>query len=155
MSAIAGSPAGAVPAKHRSLLVSILVRVPMVMLSVVCGLIARRYLVDPVAAGQAAGISFISPGGVIVAQVGFGAFPLAFAAFFLSCVLSPNRILTGLKTELTLLGFVIVIRIAAMTAMHSTETAKLLVPEVVASGLCLLAIHLQRNRERSPAVSAV
>jgi hypothetical protein len=128
--------------------VAALIRLPMIALTVVLILIAFRYLVHPVRTAAAAGIVFTSPGGLAVARVGFGAFPLGFVAFFLSCLFSPGRILLGLRTELTLLAIVIAVRIGAMEATHSTVTAKLLLPEVVMAALCMLAIRLERGRGR-------
>jgi hypothetical protein len=137
-----------VPLPQVSRVVAALIRIPMIACTVVFTLIAFRYLVDPVRAAAAAGIVFASPGGSTVARVGFGAFPLGFVAFFLNCLFSPGRILLGLRTELTLLAIVIAVRIGAMVATHSTETAKLLLPEVVIAGLCILAIRLERSRGR-------
>jgi hypothetical protein len=126
----------------------------MIALTVVLILIAFRYLVDPVRAAAAAGIVFTSPGGLTVARVGFGAFPLGFVAFFLSCLFSHSRILLGLRTELKLLAIVVAVRIGAMVATHSTETAKLLLPEVVMAAFCMLAIRLERGRGRLQPLAA-
>lgn len=135
------------PASSASRTVAVLIRVPMLALTVIFTLIAFKYLADPVHTAAAAGIAFTSPGGITVARIGFGAFPLGFVAFFLSCLFSPRRILLGLRIELALLAIVIAVRIAAMAAAHSTETAKLLVPEAVMAVLCVLAIRLARSRQ--------
>lgn len=124
----------------------------MIGLTVVLSLIAFRYLTNPVQAASAAGIAFTSPGGITVARVGFAGFPLAFAVFFLSCLVSQRRILTGLRTELTLLGIVMGVRMLGMAVAHSAETANLLVPEAAMAALCIIAIRLEmsrRKRERS------
>jgi hypothetical protein len=159
MSSIARHPSESLPdssvlANRSSRVVAALVRIPMIALTVIFTLIGFRYLVDPVHASAAAGIVFTSPGGVTVARVGFGAFPLGFVAFFVGCLFSPSRILLGLRTELTLLAIVIAVRIGAMAATHSTETAKLLLPEVVMAALCMLAIHLERGRRKLQPVVA-
>jgi hypothetical protein len=130
-------------------------RVPMIGLTVVLVLIAARYLINPAQSAAAAGISFTSPGGITVARVGFAAFPLAFAAFFLSCLFSQHRVLTGLRTELILLGNVIGVRLLGMALAHSTETAKLLVPELVMAALCTFAIRLETNRREREQVTAL
>ena len=159
MSSIARHPSQSLsdlstPAKRRSRVVAVLIRIPMIAVTVIFTLIGFRYLVDPVHASATAGIVFTSPGGVTVARVGFGAFPLGFVAFFLSCLFTPSRILLGLRTELTLLAIVIAVRVGAMAATHSTETAKLLLPEVVMAALCLLAIYLERGRRKlQPAIT--
>lgn len=142
------------PASSASRLVAVLIRIPIVALTVVLTLIAFRYLISPVQAAGAAGMAFTSPGGMTVARIAFGAFPLGFVAFFLSCLFSPRRILLALQTELTLLAIVIAVRIAAMAAARSAETAKLLAPEVVIAALCVLAIRLHLNRRKLERLAA-
>ena len=127
---------------------AIFTRVPMVMLTIILTVIAVRYLTNPVQAASAAGIAFTSPGGVIVARVGLAGFPLAFAAFFLTCLLSQGRLLEGLRTELMLLGIVIGVRALAMVLTHSAETARLFAPEFVMAALCIVAIRLEMNRRK-------
>lgn len=135
--------------EHRgSRAVAILTRVPLMMVTVIFTLIAFRYLTDPVRAASAAGIIFISPGGVTVARVGFAAFPLAFGAIALSCLLSPRRVLDGLYMVLILIGIVIVVRLLGMALEHSTETAKLLMPEGILAALSIVGVRLERARRR-------
>jgi hypothetical protein len=114
--------------------------------SFVLTLIAFRYLTNPVHAASTAGIAFTSAGGITVARVGLGGFPLAFAAFFLSCLFSHTRVLWGLRTELTLLGTVMGVRVLGMALARSAETANLLVPEAVMAVLCIIAIRLEIDR---------
>ena len=128
--------------------IAVFTRVPMVSLTVVLTLIALRYLINPVQAASEAGIAFTSPSGITVARVGFAGFPLAFAAFFLTCLFSQRRVLSGLRTELTLLGIVMGVRTLGMALAHSGETAKLLVPELAMTVLCILAIRVEINRRR-------
>ena len=128
--------------------VAVFTRVPMVSLTVVLTLIAFRYLINPVQAASAVGIAFTSPGGITVARVGFAGFPLAFAVFFLSCLFSQRRVLSGLRTELTLLGIVMSVRVLGMALAHSGETATLLVPELVMAVLCIFAIRVEINRRK-------
>jgi hypothetical protein len=120
----------------------------MVSLTVVLFLISCRYLFNPVAQAAAVGITFTSPEGITVARVGFAGFPLAFAAFFVTCLFSQRRILDGLRTEVILLGIVIAVRVLGMVLTHSTGTAKLLVPEFVMASLCILGIRLEIARLR-------
>lgn len=148
MSATTGKSNQPSQATTKPRLVAIFTRVPMVGLTIVLTLIAIRYLANPVQAGSAAGIAFTSPGGITVARVGFAGFPLAFGAFFLSCLFSQHRLLSGLRTELTLLGIVMGVRLLSMALAHSAETAKLLVPEAVMAVLCVLAIRLEINRQK-------
>jgi hypothetical protein len=78
--------------------------------------------------------------------VALGAFPLAFAVVLLICVLSRSRAILGLRTELILLGIVIGVRLLGMASTHSTETAKLLIPESVLVALTFLALHVEHRR---------
>lgn len=142
------------PASSGSPAVALLIRLPLLAVTVIFTLIAIRYLTDPVRTAAAAGITFTSPGGITVARIGFGAFPLGFVAFFLTCLFSPRRILLGLRIELALLAIVIAVRIAAMAAAHSTETATLLVPEVVIAAFCVLAVRLELNRRKAGRLAA-
>ena len=136
-----------------SRVVAVFTRAPMVSLTVVLTLIAFRYLTNPVQAASAAGIAFTSPGGITVARVGFAGFPLAFAVFFLSCLFSQRRVLSGLRTELTLLGIVRGIRVLGMALAHSAETAKLLAPELVIATLCMFAMRVEINRRKREQVA--
>lgn len=149
---IASYPPQALKSKT-SRLTAIFTRVPMVSLSIVLTLIAFRYLVNPVQAASEAGITFTSPSGITVARVGFAGFPLAFAAFFVTCLFSPRRILDGLRTELMLLGIVIGVRALGMVLTHSSETAKLFAPEFVIAALCALAIRVELNRRKRERLS--
>lgn len=146
---IARYPSQPLTANKSSRATTVLTRVPMVGLTIVLTLIAFRYLINPIAAAAAAGIAFTSPGGITVARVGFAGFPLAFAAFFLSCLFSQRRVLIGLRTELMLLGIVIGVRLLGMAVVHSADTAKLLVPEFVMVALCIVAMRLEINRRKN------
>jgi hypothetical protein len=128
---------------------AIFTRLPLAVLSIVLTLIALRYLVDPVGAAREAGIVFTSPGGITVARVGFAAFPLGFVGLFLSCIFSARKVLTGLRTELMLLGIVIAVRMLGMGLAHSSETGKLLVPEAVMAALCIAAIRVELHRRKT------
>jgi len=146
MSAIASAAPGTVGRSSR--VAAIFTKLPILVLTAILIMIALRYLISPVQTGAAAGISFTSPGGVTVARVGFGGFPLAFAAIFLACLFSRRHLLAGLRTELMLLAIVIGVRLVGMALAHSAETAKLLVPELVLSALCIFAIRLETDRRK-------
>ena len=123
----------------------VLIRFPIIALTAVLIMIAIRYLADPVGAAAQVGIAITSPGGMIVVRVGLGALPLGFAAFFAVCLFSEERLLSALHTELMLLGIVIAVRMTSMAAAHSSETAKLLVPETIMALLCIAAMQLKRS----------
>jgi hypothetical protein len=62
-------------------------------------------------------------------------FLVAFVVFFLTCLVRKHRVLLGLTTEFLLLVIVMVVRVAAMISVHSSVTAKLLLPEGVLAAL--------------------
>jgi hypothetical protein len=127
-------------------LADFLCRAPLIMLTVIFTLISFRYLSNPVRAAAAAGISFTSPGGITVARIGFAGFPLAFAILALACLVSARRRLAGLYMVLTVAGVVIAVRIFGILLDHSTQSAHLLVPEVVLLALSALAVRLESAR---------
>lgn len=148
MSAIASAGPGPLERRTSSKVAPIFTRLPILVLTAILLMVSLKYLISPLQTGAAAGISFTSPGGVTVARVGFGGFPLAFAAILLVSLFSRQHLLTGLRTELMLLAIVIGVRLLGMTLAHSTETAKLLLPELVLAALCIFAIRLERDRRK-------
>ena len=148
MSAIASARPQPIDRTNSSRAAALFTRLPIVALTAILLMIALRYLINPQQAGTAAGISFTSPGGITVARIGFAAFPLAFAVVFLSSLFSRRYLLAGLQMELILLAIVIGVRLLGMFLAHSTETAKLLVPELVLAVLCMLAIRVERDRHK-------
>ena len=58
-------------------------------------MIALRNLRDPIGATEPLGIALRSASAVTIARVGFGGFPLGFAAALIGCVVSTRRLLTG------------------------------------------------------------
>ena len=63
-------------------------RFPLIAATAIFTAISTRFLLDPVHSAAARGIVFSSNGGITVARVGFGAFPLAFAIILLTCLVS-------------------------------------------------------------------
>jgi hypothetical protein len=123
-------------------------RLPLTMVALIFTLIGIKYLINPVHAASAAGITFTSPGGITVARVGFAAFPLSFAVLALSCLVSARRVLAGLYMVLTVMAMVIAVRVVGMVLDHSAETARLLAPEGVLVTLAVLGIRLEIGRRR-------
>jgi hypothetical protein len=115
-------------------------RVPLVMFTGIFTMISLRYLVNPV---HYAGISFTSPDGIIVARVGFAAFPLSLAILALLSLFSSRWRLGGLYMLLTVDSVVMAVRILAFQLDHSTATARLLIPETVLLILLVVAIRLE------------
>ena len=153
MSSIANIRPHGLPKVQRSLAVAVFTRLPIFALSAILFMIALRYMISPVQTAASAGISFTSPGGITVARVGFAGFPLAFVTLFLNSVFSQRRLLSGLRIELLLLAIIAGVRVLGMVLAHSTETAILLVPEVVLAMLCMFAMRLEiERRKRNPSV---
>jgi len=87
-------------------------------------LIATRYLAHPVASAAEQGITLNSGLGVTIARVGFGGFPLASAVFVATCLLSRQRLLTGLSFVWILDAVVLTVRVIGMN-LDSTVQANM------------------------------
>src|SRR5205814_9945988 len=124
------------------------IRVPLRMLTVFFTPMRLRYLAMPVQAAAAVGISFTSPVGITVARVGFAGFPVAFAILAFTSVTSKRRLIAGLYMVLTLSIVVIAVRIFGIVLDHSTESARLLIPDAVLLVLSLVGIQLERRRRQ-------
>lgn len=126
-----------------------LVRAMLAPPTLIFGLIASRYLFHPVQAATAVGISFVTPLGMTIARVGFGAFPLACSLFTLSCLLSSRRLLTGLGFVATVMGVVLVVRVFGMLADGTIEqNMHLVIAEVVFLVLMLAGVVIERGRRQ-------
>ena len=129
---------------------AVVIRMPLVMMTVLFTLIAGRYMLHPVQAAAAVGISFTSPNGITVARVGFAAFPLSLALLALLCLISRKRLLLGLHMAIIILAVVMLVRAVGVALDHSgLEGARLLVPEVFMTVITLLAIRFERQRIRA------
>src|SRR5262245_40581998 len=91
-------------------------RFPLVVATLLFTAIAAKFLFDPVHSAGAQGISFTQGVGITVARIGFGAFPLAFAIITLGCLVSKNRLLTGLYIVFTVVTVALLVRIFGMVA---------------------------------------
>ena len=122
---------------------AVLRRVPLVMMTVIFTLISFKYLTDSVGAAASSGISFTSPGGITIARIGFGAFPLAFAILAFASLIVARWRLAGLYMVLTVDGAVIAVRAFSIVAVHSAASARLFAPEAALLILSLIAIRLE------------
>jgi len=119
--------------------------------TLVFGLISTRYLTNPVQSAAAVGISVVSPPGLTILRVGFGAFPLACFLFALYCLISTSRILTGLNFAATVMSAALVVRVAGMLADGtSAQNMRLVIAEVVMLALMLLGVAFETSRRRRP-----
>ena len=103
------------------------------------------------------GIAFTSGGGMTVARVGFGAFPLAFGLFLIGCLFFERHLVTALSLVATVDLVVLIVRVAGMyTDSSVSENVPLVRAEVVL--LLLMAIgflveFLRRRRAVGTALS--
>lgn len=131
---------------NSSLLGGVLLRAPLVMMTIIFTLISVRYLAHPVSSAAEAGISFTAPGGITIARVGFAAFPLALAILAFTSLISARWRLAGLYMVLTVDSVVMAVRVLGFWLDHSMASARLLAPETVLLMLSLLAIRLESAR---------
>lgn len=119
--------------------------------TLVFGLIATRYLVHPIKNAADVGISVVSPLGLTILRVGFGAFPLACFLFTLFCLVSARRILTGFIFVSTVISAALLVRVAGMLADGTTaESMRLVVAEIVMLVLLVFGATLQAGSQRRP-----
>jgi hypothetical protein len=117
--------------------------------TLIFAMIASRYLFNPVQAATAVGISFVSPQGMTIARVGFGAFPLACSLFTLSCLVSSRQLLTGLSFVATVMSTALVVRVFGMLAdSTSKQNMHLVVAELVFLALMLVGVFIERGRRQ-------
>jgi len=113
-------------------------------------MIASRYLLNPVQAATAVGISFVTPLGMTIARVGFGAFPLACALFTFSCLISSRRLLTGLGFVATVMSAALVVRVFGVLADGTTKAnMHLVIAELVFLVLMLVGVFIEMGRRRN------
>lgn len=126
-----------------------LIRIFLTPPTLIFALIASRYLFHPVQAAADAGISFVTPLGMTIARVGFGAFPLACSLFTFSCLISSRRLLTGLGFVATVMSAALVVRVFGMLADGTTkENMHLVIAELVFLVLMLVGIFIERGRRQ-------
>ncbi len=126
---------------------------------VVLTLIASRILLDPIAASAKQQISLSSPLAIVVAQIGFGAFPLAAAIFVVICALSVRRLRTGLAFVLIFDLTALAVRVHGVLSVGGFAANRgPFIGETVFSVLALGALIWQTSwlrRSREPTASTV
>jgi fucose permease len=110
-------------------------------------MIAFRNLRDPIGATQPIGIVLASPTGMTVVRVGFGGFPLGFAVALIACMISTERLLSGLYLLAAVIGAATFARIQGLVLDGVTSyNVGLLRPEIVLCVLSIVGIVLERRR---------
>jgi len=105
--------------------------------------IAARNLIDPVAANLPLGIVLASPSAVTVARVGFGGFPLGFAAALFVCLVRRHTV-AGLSLVLAVVGGALVARVQGLMLDGATPyNVGLLKPELAMVTLSVVGIALE------------
>src|SRR5690242_3999056 len=77
-------------------------------------MIAVRTLRDPIGSTLPLGIALDSPSAVTVIRVGFGGFPLGFAAALIGCLVAPGALLTGVSLVLAVVGAATIARLQGL-----------------------------------------
>jgi hypothetical protein len=104
-------------------------------------MIGRKFIGDPVGAGEASNIVLGSPLAVTNMRASFGAFPLGCAIFAFLCLLTGGRRLLGLSFVATIIGTALAVRIfGVITDGTLTESLRLLVAEGILLSLSVVAI---------------
>jgi hypothetical protein len=109
--------------------------------------ISLKFILDPLAAATASGVS-IQPGlGYTNTRAGFGGFPLGFAVILLFCLFSSRRLLAALASTTTVAGVILLVRLyAAVLDNTFSESAHLLAPEAVITIVALLGAWMESAR---------
>jgi len=118
--------------------------------TVILSMIGLRYLLDPVAAGAAVQTTFGSPAGITSMRVGFGAFPLAFAAVLAVCLFSPGHRRFGLFMVAVLMGAAAGARLLGIALDGPTvASTRLFIPELALLALSLLGLGGEWSARRA------
>jgi hypothetical protein len=116
-------------------------RIPLVMMAVIFTLISIRFLSDPVHVAAATGIAFTRPIGITVGRIGFGAFPLGLAIVTVMCLVSRQRLLSGLVFVSTMLVVALGVRIFGIAVDHTlAESLRVTISEVVLLSLAIVGM---------------
>jgi hypothetical protein len=110
-------------------------------------MISLKFILDPLAAAKASGIT-IQPGlGYTNMRAGFGGFPLGFALILVFCLFSSRRLLAALASIATVAGVILFVRLyAAVLDNTFSESARLLAPEAVIAIVSLLGVWMESAR---------
>ena len=124
-------------------------RVVLLVASVIFTAIGLRYIIDPAGASAKTGVTLHTALSYAVTRVGFGAFPLAFALFSFSCLLSRRRLFEGVRVIATLAATVIAVRLYSTFAEgFEMKSVVLFIPEVILLALAVSVLLLDRAQRR-------
>jgi hypothetical protein len=124
-------------------------RVVLFLAGIIFTLIAVKFIGDPVGAATPSGILLTTPLAHTDMRVGFGAFPLGFAAIAFWCASSTRRLTMGLGLILTVIGLSLAVRIFGVMTDHTlTQSMPLLFAEGALFTLSMVAIIIESQRRR-------
>ena len=122
-------------------------RLVLVAATLIFTMIGLRYISNPVGAAAATGATLNSAQAITTTRIGFGAFPLGFAIFSLTCLISPRRLVAGVSLVTTIIATAIVVRLFSIRADGIVaESSKLFVPETIILLLSLGGLLLESAR---------
>jgi hypothetical protein len=111
-------------------------------------MIGIRYIANPVSAAAATGAVLNTPLAATTTRIGFGAFPLAIAAFAFTSLLSSRRLVPAVRLVVIVMSFAIIVRAIGMVADGAVPaSSRLFVPESVILLFALAGLFLQRKFE--------
>jgi hypothetical protein len=114
-------------------------------------MIGLRYISDPVRAAAATGATLNSALATTTTRIGFGAFPLGFAIFSFTCLISARRLVTGVSLVATIVSTAIFVRLFSIRIDGLVaESLRLFLPETVILLLSLSGLLLEAARNRLP-----
>jgi hypothetical protein len=112
-------------------------------------MIGLRYISDPVRAAAASGATLNSSLATTTTRIGLGAFPLGFAIFSFTCLISARRLVTGVSLVATIISTAILVRLFSIRVDGLVaESSRLFVPETVILFLSLSGLLLEGVRIR-------
>lgn len=109
--------------------------------------IGFRYIADPVGASAATGAALNTALAITTTRIGFGAFPLSFALFSFYCLLSKQRLRTGVSLVATVLTTAIVVRLISTAADGAApQSVRLFIPEAAILALSIGGLALSGSK---------
>ena len=124
-------------------------RLVLAMATVIFTGIGLQYILDPAGAAAKTGVTVATALGYATTRVGSGAFPLAFALFTLTCLLSRRRLFEGVRLIAIMAATVIAVRIySTVVDGFARDSVVLFIPELVLLALAVSALMLDRARQR-------
>ena len=112
-------------------------------------LIGLRYLSDPVASSATDSIALGSIMAISRVRVGFGGLPLALSLLLFGCVVSPGRLLDGLRVLAIAVGVVAAARLVGIVVDgQATDAVRLLRIEITLLAVSLVFAVVEHARSR-------